>query len=444
MTQNESRTEGDAPVPVQDSSQPSNIRKNSLWMFAGQMLAFGCQGIYFVLIGRALGSKEYGAFVGVVSLVSVLSQVSSFGMELVIIRDISRDRGRFSRSWGLALELSTFGFLLIMAIAIVLGHFILPANVRPLIPLVVAADALFGKLSILASKAFQGFERFGESAAINASGNISRVIVAAVLYVYTVSTNIHPTAYSWTRIYWIASFAAAVIGFGAVTWQLGLPRWHSVRWKNISDGLSFSLSGTTVTLYNDIDKTFLVSMGQSKAAGIYTAAYRIVDIASTPIYSIYSAAFPQFFREGAKSVRDAFAFSHKLMRKTVPYSAAAAVVMFAGAGLLPRILGPSFSESTAALRWLCLLPLIRCIHYAAGTTITGSVSQWVRTVQQIVVALLNILLNIVLIPRFSWQGAAAASLLSDGALAAMNWACVKWLIFRDEQRLATTASCEIS
>jgi O-antigen/teichoic acid export membrane protein len=96
-------------------------------------------------------------------------------------------------------------------------------------------------------------------------------------------------------------------------------------------------------------------------------------------------------------------------------------------------MGKSFAGSTGALRWLCLLPLIRCFHYAAGTTITGSVSQWYRTVQQLAVALLNLGLNALLIPRYSWQGAAVASLLTDGSLAAMNWICVAWLIVRQER-----------
>jgi O-antigen/teichoic acid export membrane protein len=50
---------------------------------------------------------------------------------------------------------------------------------------------------------------------------------------------------------------------------------------------------------------------------------------------------------------------------------------------------------------------------------------------------LNFVLNWLLIPRFSWQGAAAASLASDGALAAMNWLAVIWLMRRQERLRST-------
>jgi O-antigen/teichoic acid export membrane protein len=230
----------------------------------------------------------------------------------------------------------------------------------------------------------------------------------------------------------------AFVGLLMVTVKFGLPTWKRPTWTNISEGLSFSVSSSSISVYNDIDKAVLAHLGQTTAAGVYSAAYRIIDVASTPIYSIYSAAFPQFFREGAKSVRAARDFSIGLLKKTVLYSVAAALLMYFGAPFLPYILGKSFAASTGALRWLCLLPLIRCFHYAAGTTITGSVSQWYRTAQQVTAALLNLGLCAWLIPKFSWPGAAAASLLTDGALAVMNWICVSWLIGRQERQIAST------
>jgi O-antigen/teichoic acid export membrane protein len=431
--------------PNEKSEEPSgglkaqsNLKRDSLWMLSGQGLAMAFQAAYFVLIGRALGSHEYGKFVGVAAMVSVLAQFSSLGMDLIIIRDVSRDESKFPTSWGLALELSTAGFFVVSAVAILLGHYILSPEVRLLIPFVALSDVLFGRIALLASKAFQGFNQFAYSAKIMSLMNFIRALVAGLLYLHVLHTRVQATAYTWTTVYWVSSMIVAVTGVALVTWKFGLPRWRKVTWKDVHEGFSFSLSSSSISIYNDIDKTYLVSLGQLGAAGIYSAAYRIIDVASTPIYSIYSAAFPRFFREGAKSVRHASVFSRKLLKTTVLYAIAAAVLMFCSAPVLPYILGKSFAASTSALRWLCLLPLIRCFHYAAGSTITGSVSQWYRTVQQVAAALLNLGLNALLIPRFSWHGAAVASLLTDGALAAMSWLSVAWLIVRQERSQVPT------
>jgi O-antigen/teichoic acid export membrane protein len=101
----------------------------------------------------------------------------------------------------------------------------------------------------------------------------------------------------------------------------------------------------------------------------------------------------------------------------VPLSVAVAVALYLAAPLFPIAFGRSFAGAVAALRWLCLIPLLRSLHYAWGTAITACASQWRRTAAQAGVAAFNLTLNLWLIPRWGWHGAALASLLSDGGLA---------------------------
>jgi O-antigen/teichoic acid export membrane protein len=93
--------------------------------------------------------------------------------------------------------------------------------------------------------------------------------------------------------------------------------------------------------------------------------------------------------------------------------------------------GHSFDASVSALRWLCLLPIFRSLHLAAGDTLTGAGYQRYRTVAQLSAAGLNFGLNLWLIPAYSWHGAAWSSLLTDGSLAAANWILLGLLIRRE-------------
>ena len=52
---------------------------------------------------------------------------------------------------------------------------------------------------------------------------------------------------------------------------------------------------------------------------------------------------------------------------------------------------------------------------------TGADFQGFRSCIQVVVALLNVCLNLWLIPGYSWRGAAWASLVSDGLLVLGTW-----------------------
>jgi O-antigen/teichoic acid export membrane protein len=427
-------------------SEHPRLRAQAAWMISGNGAAVVCQAVYFVLIGRMLGSREYGAFVGVVALINVLSQFSSLGMEMILLRNISRDRADFAATWGTALTVSFSGFLLLLGIATGYAHLFLAPALQALVPYVAISDALFGKVAQLASRALQGAGQAAGSARITALTSVARMAAAAILFAATVHSGAARgggSALTWVRVYWLASLAVAAVSMLMVHRRLGKPRFVRLRWAELKDGLSFSLSSSATSVYNDIDKTMLVSLGQTAAAGVYGAAYRIIDVVSTPIYGLYSAATPHFFREGSAGVARASEFSRRMLRVTIPYGLAAACILCFAAPLLPLAFGHSFAGSISAVRWLCLLPLIRGMQYAWGTTITASSSQWLRTATQAGAAGLNLALNLILIPRWSWQGAAAASLLTDGALALSNGLMVAWLLRRRPEAVKPAISVHL-
>jgi O-antigen/teichoic acid export membrane protein len=400
-------------------------------MIGGQFTAMAAQATYFILIGRALGSREYGAFAGVVALIGALSQFSSVGMEMILVRNVSREVGSFARTWGHALALTTAGFLVVLAVALLFAQFALRPELRTLVPWIALADGLLGKLVQLAARAFQGAGRLAWTARLTALTTIARAGMAAAVWLYARAHTLHLTALLWAKTYWIATLPVALFALTLATIRLGWPHFGRIRRKDLSEGLSFSLSSSSISFYNDIDKTFLVSLGQTYAAGIYSAAYRVIDAASAPIYAVHAAAAPRFFREGAGGVGPARTFARTMLVRTLPYSVAASLLLAASAPLVPLLFGPSFQGSVAALRWLCLLPILRALHYAWGSAITASASQWNRTGTQLVAAALNLLLNAVLIPRWSWRGAAIASLLTDGTLALCSYVVLAHLARRE-------------
>jgi O-antigen/teichoic acid export membrane protein len=334
---------------------------------------------------------------------------------------VSREHESFAPTWGAALRVTAAGFVLLLAVATGFGHIFLRPELRMLVPWIAFSDGLFGKLVQLAGRALQGAGELRAMAKLTAGMNLVRVTLAALLFANARWWGGRADALAWARIYWIAPLLVGGIACWVVTARLGWPRFERMRRKDWSEGFSFSLSNSSISLYNDIEKTFLVGLGQTFAAGIYGAAYRVVDVATAPLYSVYAAATPRLFREGDAGVEQAHALSNRILRRAFLYGVGAAATLFFGAGLVPRLFGPSFAESVPALRWLCLLPLLRVLHYAWGTTITASASQWNRTATQIGAAALNLLLCAWMIPRWSWQGAAWASLLTDGSLALLSW-----------------------
>ncbi len=425
------------PPRVDGQGRPGSLRRQTAWLLSGNGAALGFQALYFLLIGRMLGASEYGAFVGVVALINVMSQFSSLGMEMVLLRTVSRDRTAFAAAWGRALVVSLAGFCVLFCTALVYGRLFLSPTLRVLLPYLAVSDALFGKVVQLSSRALQGAGLVRWSAKLQALTNAARAAAAAGLFLWSVRGGGQVSVLLWARVYCAASLAVAVAGFLAASRLLGRPQWTRVRRAHLAEGLSFSLSSSAISVYNDIDKAVLASEGMLREAGVYGAAYRVIDVLSTPLYSLFAAASPGLFREGAaKGPPAAMRSAQGLLRWAVPFGFLAAAALFLCAPLLPKMFGPSFAGSVSVLRFLCLLPLLRGLHYAWGTAITACASQWLRTGAQAGVAAVNLLLNLVLIPRWGWHGAAAASLLTDGSLALLTFLILRFLAKRSAGALS--------
>ena len=220
--------------------------------------------------------------------------------------------------------------------------------------------------------------------------------------------------------------------------RLGAPRLalHRIGPEFI-EGLYFSASQSARTIYDDIDKTMLARMVALDAAGIYAAAYRITDVAFTPVASLLFAAYPSCFRHGSNGIDVSRSYGLRLIRPAAIYSLGAAAAMLVGAPLLPHILGPQFALTAEALRWLALLPLLKTLQYFMANALMGAGYQGIRTLMQAVVVVFNVLLNLWIIPAYGWRGAAGSSLASDGLLAALMYAAVSVKCRQADKRRAS-------
>jgi O-antigen/teichoic acid export membrane protein len=404
--------------PFLTRARKSVLVRNSAWLFAGQGISFLIQAFYFVLLARLLGTSQYGLLAGAVALVAVVSQYSPLGSGLLFLRYVSPDHSRFRMYWGnILMSVLLSGGLLVVGLRLAGRWLVGEASVPLLIPIAVS-DCLFQQLNSCAGQVFQTFEKMKFSAALTLSSNLLRFILAAAM----LATMGRASAWQWALASLIISATATLLALAIVTRQFGLPSFSPALFlKRAREGFVFAVSGSTTAVYNDVDKVVLSHFGMNRANGIYAMAYRAVNIGTMPVMSVVSAAFPRFFREGAKGIAATIPMAKSLLRRTAVLGILISCTLFLTAPLIPHVVGKSYAESVSALRWLCLIPFLRCFHLSAGDAIAGAGHQKFRLVSQSIAAIGNLLLNLYLIPRYSWLGAAWASLATDGALGVMNW-----------------------
>jgi len=391
------------------------LARNTFWMLGGQGVRLLLQAVYFILIARALGAQQYGAFVGAVSLVALIAPFASWGTGFILIKEVARNRGTFCQYWGAALGVTVLAGCILLCLVLMVSHAIW-GNSVPLkaLLLVGISDAIVIRILELAVQAFTAVEALRKCAEINIVLSVTRTLAATYLCFVVHS----PSAVSWAFLYLLGAAVATVYAVAAVTLALGRPSLGlRLSRAELHEGFYFSVSQASATVYNDIDKTMLIRLGGLEATGIYGAAYRIVDVSFAPLSALVSAATARFFRHGASGIAGSTRFARKLLPYSAGYGLLAAMSLFLGSSVLPAILGKEFAATSLALRWLSPLVFLRSVHYFLADSLSAAGHQRRRASVQLGIVGLNVLLNLWLIPIYSWRGAAWASLASDAALA---------------------------
>lgn len=412
-------------------ARKSLLLRNAGWLFAGQGLSFVVQAASFIVLARLLRSSEYGLLAGAVALVTIVSQYGSLGAGQLFMRYVSADRTQSGRYWGNALLSVLLVGGLLVSLLWLIGPWLIHRDSLRVLILLALSECVCVQTTVCASMVFQTFERMRVSATLTLLTSVLRLVFAVSMLV------IFGHAYAWQWA--LASLLISIIVAAAAVWSVtrahGLPTFSpKLLMKRAGEGFVFAISGSTTSVYNDLDKVILSHYGMLQANGIYSMAYRVVNIGTMPILSLVGAAFPRFFQAGVNGTAAVLPMARTLLKRTLVPGVIAVVGMFLCAPILPHLVGNSYREAVSALRWLCLIPLFRCFSLSAGDALSGAGDQKFRLICQSTAAIGNGLLNLYLIPRHSWHGAAWASLVTDGALGTMNWLALFYLAHRPGPR----------
>jgi O-antigen/teichoic acid export membrane protein len=397
--------------------QRQGIARNASWMFGGQATSVFVQAAYFVLLARLLGAKEYGVFAGAFGLIGIVTPYSALGAGMLFMRYVPKQSELAPVYWGNSLLLTFVMSSLLAAAFAFLGPYYTHIDSPAMFVLLTVANCLFSQITLLSGFVYQSFEKMHYTATLILISNSVRLCVLVLMKVIWR----HATALQWTVGITVGTGIAALwsiwityrkVGGIAVDVPLALTR--------LWEGIGYSFAGSTQAIYNDVDKTLLSHYGMNAQNGPYTLAYRICDFGTAPIGAVDSAILPRFFLYGEERIGDVVRLAKKSLRAVLIMGAFVAVALLLVAPLAPMVAGKDFRSVTLALCWLCCLPLLRGIHRVSGSALTGLGYQSVRTVAQLIVALVNLGLNLWWIPRWGWIAAAWSSVASDALLAASN------------------------
>jgi O-antigen/teichoic acid export membrane protein len=393
------------------------IVKNSLAMIAGQFVVKGLGLVWLVVIARHLGETDFGYLNFALSLASIVGLLVDFGFTPVLIRAVARDPALAERYvanvLSLRLLLSLLSIPLTLAISLFTG-----AERGTLAPVMIAAvTSLFGALVTTPNGIFLARERMGYPAFILAASKVVAFAVGLFL------------VHRGLGIVWIAGVFALEAGLGTV---LSLILMNRILGTRISvtierpfcrrlfrDALPFALTFALGLISFKIDVVMLSAMKGSQFVGWYSAAYRILEGLVYISLAFVSAVFPTLSR---LKVADEHTLRTTVQRASEFVIAFALPIGLAIAVLAREIVallyGESYAPATAPLRWIGAALVFVFVNGFLGSVLEAIDRQHLHFRGRLVAVIVNVMLNVFLIPRLAHVGAAIATLVTEATLAA--------------------------
>ncbi len=387
------------------------ILGNSTWLFMDKILRMGVGLLVGVWVARYLGPGRFGLLNYAIAFTSLFGALATFGIDGIVVRELVNSPEKRDEILGSAFVLKLVGASI--AFAIVLAAISIMRRGETLTLWVVglsAAGFIFQSLNVIdllfQSRVQSRYTIYGANSAF---------ILFALVKVILVLITAPLIAFAWASLGEIV-FASL---FLLVAYRAkGMNVWAVLSLLDVMINLlraswPLMLSGISIMISTRVDQVLIGQMLNDRQVGIYSAAVRIAEIWYFIPIGIAGSAFPSLVESKKQSEELYYQRLQKLYNVLVMLAIVFALITPLLAGTFVRLLyGPAYAGSAGVLSIL--------IWSGVPVSFGCAWSNWMllenRTKMmfffQVATAMSNIILNLLLIPRFGIMGSAYATLIS--------------------------------
>ena len=269
------------------SGPARRLAKNSLWMVISRFGAQGLAAVFTILIARRLGSAGFGAYAFIAAIIFIGNALTTFGTDMLIIREIAaqNDMSRLPASLALQLILS----ILIIVSAWLFGASIPNQSVETITALKIYSLSLIPlAFFTVFTIALRGKQRMDAYMLLNLT--IAALQIAVVLLP---KFNLITLSVFLLSIQMLAALLAGAICFQMLPGFWRIWGFHLENtWAVVKAAAPIALLVLLGMAYQKLSIILLSAMGGPVETGIYSAAARVVEASKMVHLAVFAALYP--------------------------------------------------------------------------------------------------------------------------------------------------------
>ena len=367
--------------------------------------------VYSMYTARYLGPERYGTIAFALAFTSIFGVVTDLGINTLTIREVARNKNSATTFLGNLLLIKSILVIITVAFIVVAvnltGHDRIEIDVTYLISISIILSAFNGAFNSL----FQAFERIEYISIGSVLSNISMLLGAG----YAISQGFGVIGFACIYIF------SSILGLAYTLFVANrLHLTHALQidremiWPMMKEALPFGITALSGMIYTYADSIMLSSLKGNEVVGWYNAPYRlmlmmlfipnVINVVIFPVMSRYFTSSPSFLKLiYTKYLKFMLILSLPLGMGTTLI--ADKIILF--------VFGVGFENSIVALKIIIWTIVLTFIGAAFARLLESVNQQRIITKISMVCMVVNVLLNILLIPKFSYIGSSFVTVVTE-------------------------------
>ncbi|MFL2077069.1 oligosaccharide flippase family protein [Marinilactibacillus psychrotolerans] len=385
-----------------------NTKKDIFMTFLTKLIYLGGSFFISVLLARLLGAEGKGIVTALFVFPNLLISLADMGVRQASAYTIGQKKYTVQEIFSSSLILWILASVL--SVVLLIGYYLLSSNTNFSWLLIVIALG-FVPIKILESYYYGIHQGKQQIEIMNARHMISFIarLISVVLFVWIISTGVFGAALSML----ISSLAVVIYSYVKLKGTLNF-KFSYIKGLPITlfkQGILFALALFVLNINYRVDILILEHFVSSTDVGLYSVGVGLAEL----IWQLPTAIGTVLFSSSANSKSDINAANQaaKLLRVSLVFLVFGSIMfVFTSRWIVPLIYGNEFQDSAQVINLLLpgiiLVVIIQVLH----SSLSGRGYPLIGLKIFILAIIVNIILNLILIPEIGINGAAIASSVS--------------------------------
>lgn len=400
------------------------VAHNTIIQMIGKIISTILGLLSLALITRYLGQDGFGEYTTIITFLSIFAVLADFGLTLVTVQMISgvKEDQQENKILNNLFSFRLLSILTVLIITPLVLWFMPYSSTIKLGVLITAPYFIFPALSQIIIGLFQ--KKLSMNRAVLAEVISRTVLIIGIFAVWKLKLGLNGILFTTVLSGFVSFLFHYLLAKKFVKLKLA---WDFKLWKDILTR-SWPLAITIILnlIYLRTDIVFLSLLKSSSEVGLYGAAYRVVDVLTTLPFMFAGLILPILTVAWLENNRTQF---NNVLQKSFDFMAIIALPLIAGGLLLSEpimtaIAGAAFKDSGDILKLL----IVAVVAIFLGTMFSHAVIALNKQKKLIgfyfFTSLSSLLAYFILIPKFSYFGAASVTIYSETLIAIFSAYCV--------------------